>query len=385
MIVGVPLESLQGEQRVALIPGVVPVLRKMGLEVLIEKGAGAAAGYPDSQYEEQGAKVSSSREELFSSADIIVQAHGLEDNSHAAKVMVELLRPQQIVLGLLNAYAAPQSVRTMAQRKVTSFALELLPRISRAQPMDAMTSMASIAGYKAVVMAAGLQKRMFPMMITAAGTVTPARVFVIGAGVAGLQAIATARRMGATVRAYDVRPVVKEQVESLGAKFVEMPLEAKEAETAGGYAKAMDEEFYRRQRELMKKVVAESDVVITTAAIPGKKAPVLLTREAIGAMQPGSVVIDLAAETGGNCELTKAGETVEVAGVSIIGPVNLSTTVPYHASMMYAKNVTAFLQNLIKDGQMNLNMEDQIIKDTLLTHNGEIMNAQVRDIVNTKS
>lgn len=384
MIVGVPSEGLQQEQRVALIPAVVSLLRKTGLEVLIEKGAGAAAGYPDSQYVEQGAKVASSREELFSSADIIVQAHGLEDNSHSAKAMVELFRPQQVLLGLLNAYAAPQSVRTMAQKKVTSFALELLPRISRAQPMDALTSMASIAGYKAVVMAAGLQKRMFPMMITAAGTITPARVFIIGAGVAGLQAIATARRMGAAVQAYDVRPVVKEQVESLGAKFVEMQAEVKDAETAGGYAKAMDEEFYRRQRELMKKVVAQSDVVITTAAIPGKKAPVLLTREAIGAMQPGSLVIDLAAETGGNCELTKAGEMVEVGGVSIIGPVNLSATVPYHASMMYAKNVTAFLQNLIKDGQMNLNMEDQIIKDTLLTHNGEIVNAQIRDIINSR-
>ncbi|MGH2566946.1 MAG: Re/Si-specific NAD(P)(+) transhydrogenase subunit alpha [Bacteroidota bacterium] len=378
MIVGVPIESSPHEQRVALVPAVVPMLTKTGLTVLVEQGAGESAGFSDAAYEEQGARLVPNRAELFSSADIIAQVHSLESSPNQ-NAGLKLLRSGQVVVGLLNAFGAPEAVRNLAEKGATSFALELLPRISRAQPMDALTSMATIAGYKAVLLAAGLHKRMFPMMITAAGTITPARVFVVGAGVAGLQAIATARRLGAVVESYDVRPAVKEQVESLGAKFLELQLDTKEAETSGGYAKALGEEFYRRQREMMKRVVAECDVVITTAAIPGKKAPILITQDMVQEMQPGSVIIDLAAETGGNCELTRLGETVETRGVTIIGPVNLPSTIPYHASMLYARNITAFLQNLVKDGTLNVNLEDPIIRDTLLTRNGDILNPTIRE------
>ncbi len=381
MIIGVPIESYPNEQRVALVPAVVPALTKSGLEVLVERGAGEKAGFPDHQYEEQGARLAEDRNNLFSAADVIMRVHGFDSDTQTVHADLGLARSSQVMIGLLNPFATPQAVQKLAARGVTSFALELLPRISRAQPMDALTSMATVAGYKAVLLAANALKKMCPMMITAAGTITPARVFVIGAGVAGLQAIATFRRLGAVVQCYDVRPAVKEQVESLGAKFVELELETKEAEATSGYAKAMGEEFYRRQREMMKRVVADSDAVITTAAIPGKKAPILVTREMVAGMHPGSVILDLAAETGGNCELTRPGEAIEVHGVSILGPVNLPSTVPYHASQMYAKNVTAFLLNLVKDGELQLNLEDQIIRDTLLTHKGEVTNAQVRELL----
>ncbi|MBI3988186.1 MAG: Re/Si-specific NAD(P)(+) transhydrogenase subunit alpha [candidate division NC10 bacterium] len=381
MVVGVPCESSPHERRVALVPAVVPTLVKAGLKVLVERGAGENAGFPDTAYEEQGASLASDQTQLFSNTDIVVQVHGLTNKPPLGKNPLELMRSGQILVGLLNPFGAPEAVKMLATRGVTAFTLELLPRISRAQPMDALTSMATIAGYKAVLLAAGALKKMFPMMITAAGTITPARVFVVGAGVAGLQAIATARRLGAVVQSYDVRPAVKEQVESLGAKFIELGLETQEAETAGGYAKAMGEEFYRRQREMMKQVVAESDVVITTAAIPGKKAPILITQEMVQGMHPGSVIIDLAAEGGGNCELTKPGESVEANGVTIFGPLNLPSTIPYHASQMYARNVTAFLLNLIKDRELHLNLEDPIIRDTLLTHKGELVNLQVRELL----
>ncbi len=378
MIIGVPVESNPHERRVALVPAVVPALVKAGLQVLVEKGAGENAGFPDAAYEEQGARLVADRMQLFSSADVLLQAHGLSANPGSE---LELFRSSQIVVGLLNPYGSLEAVRQLATKGVTAFALELLPRISRAQPMDALTAMATLAGYKAVLMAAETLNKIFPMMMTAAGTITPAKVFVVGAGVAGLQAIATAWRLGAVVLAYDVRPAVKEQVESLGAKFVELPLESADAETAGGYAKAMGEEFYRRQREMMAQVVAESDVVITTAAVPGKKAPILITAAMVQGMRPGSVVVDLAAETGGNCELTRQGETVEVHDVTIIGPANLPSTIPYHASMMYANNLAAFLQNLVPDGEMRLNLEDPIIRDTLVTHKGEVVNAQVRELL----
>lgn len=381
MIVGVPLESYRHERRVALVPAFVPTLAKAGLEVLVEQGAGENAGFPDAAYEEQGARLAPDRTQLFSSADFLVQVHGLGANPVIGHTDLELLRSGQVLVGLLNPLGAPKAVRELAARGITAFALELLPRISRAQPMDALTSMATVAGYKAVLLAAGALKKMFPMMITAAGTITPARVFVVGAGVAGLQAIATSRRLGAVVQAYDVRPAVKEQVESLGAKFLELGLETEEAEASGGYAKAMGEEFYRRQIEMMRQVVAESDVVITTAAVPGKKAPILLTEEMVQVMRPGSVIVDLAAEGGGNCELTRPGETVEVHGVTILGPINLPSTIPYHASQMYAKNLTAFLLNLVKDGELRLNLEDPIIWDTLLTHQGEVVNPQVRELL----
>jgi NAD(P) transhydrogenase subunit alpha len=376
MIIGVPLELCPHERRVALVPAVVPILVKAGLQVMVEKSAGANAGFPDAAYEKQGARLAPDRMQLFSSADVLLQVHGLSANPGTE---FESFRSSQVVVGLLNPYGSLEAVRQLAAKGVTALALELLPRISRAQPMDALTAMATLAGYKAVLLAAETLNKIFPMMMTAAGTITPAKVFVVGAGVAGLQAIATAWRLGAVVLAYDVRPAVKEQVESLGAKFVELPLESADAETAGGYAKAMGEEFYRRQREMMTKVVAESDVVITTAAVPGKKAPILITDEMIKGMRSGSVIVDLAAETGGNCELTRPGETVEAHGVTIIGPANLPSTIPYHASMMYANNITAFLQNLVQNGEVRLNLEDPIIRDTLLTHKGEVMNAQVRE------
>jgi NAD(P) transhydrogenase subunit alpha len=378
MIIGVPLESYSNERRVALVPAVVPTLVKAGLQVLMEKGAGENAGFPDAAYEAQGARLAPIRAQLFSSADVLLQAHGL---SATPGTEFELFRSGQLVVGLLNPYGSLEAVRQLAAKGVTAFALELLPRISRAQPMDALTAMATLSGYKAVLLAAETLNKIFPMMMTAAGTITPAKVFVVGAGVAGLQAIATAWRLGAVVLAYDVRPAVKEQVESLGAKFVELPLESADAETAGGYAKAMGEEFYRRQREMMARVVTESDVVITTAAVPGKKAPILITAAMVQGMRLGSVIVDLAAETGGNCELTRPGETVEVHGVTIIGPINLPSTIPYHASMMYANNLAAFLQNLVQDGEVRLNLEDPIIRDTLLTHKGEVINPQVRELL----
>jgi len=348
---------------------------------MVERGAGEKAGFHDTAYAEQGARLAANRPELVSSSDLIVQIHRLTDNPDGAHADLELFRSGQILLGLLDPLRAPRTVQTLAAAGVTAFALELLPRISRAQPMDALTSMATVSGYKAVLLAAGALKKMCPMMITAAGTITPARIFVVGAGVAGLQAIATARRLGAVVQAYDVRPAVKEQVESLGAKFVELDLQAEGAETKGRYARAMDEEFYRRQREMMKEAVAESDAVITTAAVPGKKAPLLVTEEMVREMQPGSVIVDLAAEGGGNCELTRPGETVEIHGVLVMGPVDLPATIPYHASQMYAKNIAAFLQNLVKDGQLLLNLEDEIIRDTLVAHTGAVVNPQVWELL----
>ncbi len=380
MVVGVPVELYPQERRVALVPAVVPTLVKAGFEVQVEPGAGEKAGFPDTAYEQQGARLAKDRNHLFSSADVLLRVQGWAGNPGGAADL-ELTRSGQVVLGLLNPLGAPEAVQQLAGKGITAFALEFLPRITRAQPMDALTSMATIAGYKAALLAAGTLQKMYPMMITAAGTITPARVFVVGAGVAGLQAIATSRRLGAVVQAYDIRPAVKEQVESLGAKFLEMELETKEAEASGGYAQAMGEEFYQRQREMMTLAVAESDVVITTAAVPGKKSPVLLTEEMVRQMRLGSVIVDLAAEGGGNCELTRAGETVEAHGVTILGPVNLPATIPYHASQMYARNVSAFLQNLVKDGKLEINLEDPILRETLLTHGGEVVHPRVRELL----
>ena len=379
MIVGVPAESLPNELRVALIPAVVPTLLKTGLEVLVEKGAGNNAGFADEEYQEQGARLVPDRAQLFSSADVLLKVHNL--TTDAGEGEMGMIRSGQVLLGLLNPLGNSAAIEQLAAKGMTSFALEFLPRISRAQSMDALTSMAMMAGYKASLIAANTVKKMYPMMMTAAGTITPARVFVVGAGVAGLEAIATSHRLGAVVHAYDVRPAVKEQVESLGAKFVELELDTEESEGSGGYAQVMDEDFYRRQRELMAQVVAQSDVVITTALIAGAQAPMLITEEAVRGMSPGSVIIDLAAEGGGNCELTQAGETIEAHGVTIMGPVNLASAIPYHASQLYAKNLTAFLQNLIQEGEIHLNQEDPIIADTLLTHQGVVVNPRLRELI----
>ena len=379
MIVGVPKEIYPGERRVALTPVVVPMLAKAGLEVAIEAGAGAAAGYPDAQYQEKGAKIFTDRATVFSQCDIIVQVlcHGANDKTGASDL--PLMRRGQLLLGFVRPLASAESVQQIANTGITAFSVELMPRTTRAQSMDALSSMASIAGYKAVVVVADNLPRIFPMMTTAAGTITPSRVLVIGAGVAGLQAIATAKRLGAVVSAYDVRPAVKEQVQSLGGRFVELPLETQDAQDARGYAKAQDEAFYAKQRELLGRVVADSDAVITTAVVPGKKAPVLVTAEMVKGMAPGSVILDLAAERGGNCELTRPGESYVAHGVTLIGPVNLASGAPYHASQMYARNLTSFLAILVKDGKVRPPESDEIIRETLLTQNGEVVNARVRE------
>ena len=379
MIVGVPKETYPGERRVALTPAVVPLLAKAGLEVVLEAGAGERAGYPDAHYQEKGAKILPERGAVFAQSDIVAQVlcHGANDKTGANDL--SLMRSGQVLIGFLRPLGSPDSVQQVAKTGVSAYAVELMPRITRAQSMDALSSMASIAGYKAVVVVADELPRIFPMMTTAAGTITPSRILVIGAGVAGLQAIATAKRLGAVVSAYDVRPAVKEQIQSLGGRFVELPLETANTQDAGGYAKAQDEAFYARQRELLGNVIAESDAVITTAAVPGKKAPVLVTEAMVKRMPPGSVILDLAAERGGNCELTRPGERIVVHGVTIIGPINLASDAPYHASQMYAKNLTTFLQILVKDGKVRPPESDEIIRDTLLTQGGEVVNARARE------
>lgn len=384
MILGVPKESYPGERRVAIVPGVVPALTKAGLEVIVEAGAGLEAGYPDHDYTAKGAKLAADRAEIFRTADIVVQVLCFGSNDLTGKADLPLMRAGQAVVGFLRPMGKLEELQELARTGVTSFAVELMPRTTRAQSMDALSSMGTICGYKAVIMAADTLPRIFPMLTTAAGTITPGRVLIIGAGVAGLQAIATARRLGAVASAYDMRPAAKEQVQSLGGRFVELPIEAKDAQDARGYATAQGEEFYKKQRELLGGAVAESDVVITAAVIPGKKSPVLVTADMVARMAPGSVIVDLAAERGGNCELTQAGKTVKEHGVTIIGQFNIATNVPYHASQMYAKNLSAFLLNLVKDGKLQINEKDEIHRETLLTQGGEIVNARVREFVGLK-
>jgi H+-translocating NAD(P) transhydrogenase subunit alpha len=379
MIVGVPRESFPGELRVALTPAVVPSLAKAGIEVVLETGAGVGAGYPDADYVSKGAKLLPQRAGVFQTADIIVQVLCYGSNDKSGKGDLALLRRDQGLVGFLRPLGNLETVQEIAATGAVSFSVELMPRTTRAQSMDALSSMGTICGYKAVLIAADALPRIFPMLTTAAGTITPARVFVIGAGVAGLQAIATARRLGAVTSAYDMRPAAKEQVQSLGGRFVELPIEAADAQDAGGYARAQSEDFYRRQRELLGRVVAESDVVITAAVIPGQKSPVLVTREMVARMAPGSVIVDLASERGGNCELTRPGEVAIEHSVSIIGWINLASRVPYHASQMYARNLTAFLLHLVQDGKLRLNLEDEIIRSTLVTRQGEIVNPRVRE------
>ena len=379
MIVGVPRETFPGERRVALVPSVVPNLAKGGLEVVVEAGAGLGSSYRDADYVAKGAKVVADRAEVFRVADIVAQVLCYGSNDQTGRDDVPFLRNGQTLVGFLRPLGALDAIREIAAKGVTSFSIELMPRTTRAQSMDALSSMATICGYKAVVLAADTLPRIFPMLTTAAGTITPARVLVIGAGVAGLQAIATARRLGAVASAYDLRPAAKEQVQSLGGRFIELPIEAKDAQDARGYARAQDENFYNRQRELLGKVVVESDVVITAAVVPGKKSPLLVTADMVKGMAPGSVIVDLAAERGGNCELTRAGEKIVEHGVTIIGWFNLGSTVPYHASQMYARNITAFLLHLVKDGKLSLDRDDEIIRDTLITRGGELVNARLRE------
>ncbi len=381
MIVGVPQETFPGERRVALDPATVPRLAKSGLEVLIEAGAGRESGHSDQEYADKGARIADSRAEVFSHADIILQVRSYGANKEAGRSDLGLLRAGQVVIGLCDPLSAPRTVEEVAATGAASFSMELMPRITRAQSMDALSSMATVAGYKAVLLAADRLQKMFPMLMTAAGTIAPAKVLVIGVGVAGLQAIATAKRLGGAVQAYDVRPAVKEQVQSLGAKFLELPLETAGAEDEGGYAKEQSEDFLRRQREFMSRAVAECDVVITTAAVPGKRAPLLITRAMVEGMKPGSIIVDVAAERGGNCELTRPGSEVVVNGVTILGPDNMPSLVPYHATQMYARNISTFLLNMVKESRLELNLEDEIVRETLLTRDGKVVHAKILELL----
>lgn len=381
MVIGVPRETFGGERRVALTPRACEALIKLKLEVVVEFSAGLEAGFPDEEYVRRGVRLAS-REAVFQEAGVIVQARAPGANPDGGRDDLASLKQGQILIGFGEPLTALRECAELADRGVSFFAMELVPRITRAQAMDALSSMASIAGYEAVLIGATTLPKMFPMMMTAAGTITPAKVLVLGAGVAGLQAIATARRLGAVVSAYDVRAAVREQIESLGAKFVVLDIES--AEGQGGYAKAMDEAFYKRQRELLAAVLKEQDVVITTAAVPGRKAPILITTGMAEAMQPGSVIVDMAAERGGNCELTRAGETVVHRGVQIVGPVNLPSRAPYHASQMYATNVVNLLKLMVnKEGVLTIDQNDEIIRGTLVTHGGKVVHSTVGPLVET--
>jgi len=379
---GTPRETFPQERRVAVIPRQCEVLKKAGLEVIIEQSAGVAAGFPDEMYVARGARIGS-REDVFREADVIAQVRCLGANPEIGRSDIPLMHPGQTLIGFGEPLTALRECSDLAATGVSLLALELIPRITRAQSMDALSSMATIAGYRAVLLGANQLPKMFPMLMTAAGTITPAKVFVLGAGVAGLQAIATARRLGAVVCAYDVRPAVKEQVESVGAKFIVLDVDAKSSEDKGGYAKAMDEEFYRRQRELLTEILREQDVVITTAAVPGRKSPILITAEMASAMPPGSVVVDIAAERGGNCELTVPGETVVHNNVTILGPLNIPSMIPNHASQMLSANITAVAKLLLREGNISLNLEDEIIRESLVTHEGKVVHPRVAELLST--
>ncbi len=379
MLIGVLKERYPNEKRVSLVPSEVAKLLKKGAGILVERGSGEAAGFSDEEYAQAGAELVE-RAEVFDRADILLKVRDLMADRDNFLQEAEKYRGKTII-GFLEPFSVGDIYEKVRELKLTAFAMELIPRITRAQSMDALSSMATVAGYKAVLIAANMLPKMFPMLMTAAGTVLPAKVFVVGAGVAGLQAIATAKRLGAVVQAYDIRPAAKEQVLSLGAKFVELGLESEQAEDKGGYAKAMDEEFYRRQREMMKEVVGESDVVITTAMVPGKRAPVLITEDMVKGMRPGSVIVDLASERGGNCELTVPGEVVEKYGVRIVGAVNLPSQVPHDASQMYARNVVNFLSLILKDGELKIDTEDEIVRETLLFKEGELVSERIKEFV----
>jgi len=381
MKIAVLKEIIPKERRVALIPDACAKLIKAGLTIEVQQGAGVEAGYPDQKYSDAGAHVVSDVRQLYTTADVVVRAASPTRHPDLGAHEIELVKSGAVWIGFLDPLIEFDLVRKMADRSVTGVSMELVPRITRAQSMDALSSMANIAGYKAVLLAAARLPKMFPMMMTAAGTISPARVLVIGAGVAGLQAIATAKRLGALVSGYDVRPAVREQVESLGGKFVELNLETTGAEDKGGYAKEQGEEFLRKQREAMGKVVAEHDVVITTAAIPGKKSPVLVTAEMVRGMAPGSVIVDLAAERGGNCELTRLDEEVVDHNVLILGPSNLPASVAFHASQMYSRNIATLLGHLVKDGSIKLDFEDEITAACVVTEGGKVVNPRVRELM----
>lgn len=379
MNIGVVKETRAGERRVALVPSAIPILTKAGHQVVIQAGAGAAAGFPDGAYAEHGARIAPERSDVFTAAEAVVQVLCYSSANAAGRADLAALRRGQVLAGMMDPLASPETVREIAAAGATAFAMELMPRITRAQGMDALSAMATVGGYKAVLLAADALPRMFPMLTTAAGTITPARVFVIGAGVMGLQAIATARRLGATVSAYDVRPAARDEVISVGGRFVELPLETAGAQDARGYARAQDEAFYRRQRELLAQTVAQSDVVITTAAVPGKRAPVLVTAEMVAAMAPGSVIVDCAADHGGNCESSRPGETAQAGGVTVIAPLQLPGLVPTHASQLYARTLAAFLLHIGAGKELKIDPADEIVRETLVARDGEVVQPRVRE------
>jgi NAD(P) transhydrogenase subunit alpha len=349
------------------------------MDVVVEAGAGIGAGYPDDAYASAGCTILSARTDVIAKANVLAQVRSLGSNPERWREDASVIPAGTTLVGLMDPLGAPQAIAEAADRGWTAYALELLPRITRAQSMDVLSSQANLAGYKAALMAANASPKLFPMMMTAAGTVTPSRVFVLGAGVAGLQAIATARRLGAVVTAYDVRPAVREQVESLGARFAEIALDASDAQDAGGYAKALGPEFYARQAEMMTGILAESDAAIATAAVPGQRAPILITKAMVEQMRPGSVIVDLAAERGGNCELTQPGSVVEHNGVKIIGPLNVPSELPYHASQLYGRNMATFLVHIIRDGAVCTDVSDEIIAGTLVMHSGQIVHSRIRE------
>ncbi len=381
MKVAVPKETALGERRVALVPETVANLTQAGLQIAVEVGAGDRAQFPDPAYVKAGAALVADAVSLFGDADAVLKVQKPGRNEAAGRHEVDLMRPGAVLVSFLQPVASRDVVQMLAARKVTSFSLDALPRITRAQSMDALSSQSTVAGYKAVLVAAGALGKFFPMLMTAAGTVVPARVLILGTGVAGLQAIATARRLGAVVEAYDVRPAVREEVQSLGATFLQLPLEVRDAQDASGYAREQTQDFLQRQRELLGQHVRDADVAVTTAVIPGKVAPILITGEMVDSMRPGSVIVDLAAETGGNCELTKPGTVLVRHGVEIHGVLNIASSMPTHASQLYSKNISNFLRNLIRENQLALNFEDEIVRATCITHDGQIVHEPTRVLV----
>ena len=382
MIIGIPSEIKTGERRVAMSPVNVKSLTDKGIKVLFQANAGDASGYPDAEYEQAGATITTDRAEIFAAADILLQVQTFGSNNDNSDGDLASLRSGQVVIGMMDPLATPSAAQAVAGTGATAIALELVPRISRAQSMDVLSSMATLAGYKAVLMGASASPRIFPMLMTAAGTLKPARVLIMGVGVAGLQACATAKRLGALVEAYDVRPAAREQIISVGAKPVELDLDTGESEGAGGYAKAQGEDFLRRQRELMTAVIAEQDIIITTAAIPGAKSPILVTEDMVKAMKPGSVIVDLAAERGGNCDLTQQGKTIIAHCVTIIGPENVPSELAYHATQMYGKNLQTLLELIIDgEGNLNLDFKDEIVAGTVVAHRGDVPHPHMRKLL----
>jgi NAD(P) transhydrogenase subunit alpha len=383
VIIGIPSEIKTGEQRVAMSPANVQSLTDKSVKVLLQANAGSAAGYPDAEYTAAGATITANRAEIFASADIILQVQSFGSNNENSDADLASLRKGQLVIGMMDPLASPQAAQAVAEKGASAIALELVPRISRAQSMDVLSSMATLAGYKAVLLGASAAPRIFPMLMTAAGTLQPARVLIMGVGVAGLQACATAKRLGAVVEAYDVRPAAREQILSVGAKPVELDLDTGESEGAGGYAKEQGEDFLRRQRELMTEVVAQQDIIITTAAIPGAKSPILVTEDMVKAMKPGAVIVDLAAERGGNCDLTEQGQTVVAHDVTILGPENIPSDLAFHASQMYGKNMQTLLELILDDeGNLSLDFNDEIVAGTVVAHQGEVPHGHMRKLLN---